>query len=184
MLEDSPQIAGGPPPYGNEVFNHDMIVKEIGGRDVLLDSYWDGGYLTVDIENPASPKYIGDVDFSNGKTNPLHSGNTPPEGNAHQAEFSADNKYILAADEDFNPYRAHQFFIDGVEYPASEVGGGTSQASLPDQELDGPAFWGGYGCPQEPTPHLPTAPPRASLGLTATQERILVMQRGPFGDPM
>ena len=183
MLDKFPQIAEATPPYGDEVFNHDMIVKEINGRDVLLDSYWDGGYLLVDIENPASPKYIGDVDFTGGKTDPLHPGNVAPEGNAHQAEFSADNKYFLAADEDFNPYRAHEFFIDGVKYPASEVGGGTSQATLPDQELDGPAVYGGYGCPQDPTPNVPEAPTRESLGLTASQERILVMQRGPFGDP-
>jgi hypothetical protein len=183
MLDKFPLIAEEPSPYGNEVFNHDMVVKEIGGRDVLLDSYWDGGYLLVDVENPASPKYIGDVDFSNGKTDPLHPGNVPPEGNAHQAEFSADNKYFLAADEDFNPYRADQFFVNGELRPAVEVGGGTSQASLPDQELDGPAFYGGYGCPQDPTPNVPAAPDRASLGLAADQERILVMQRGPFGDP-
>jgi hypothetical protein len=183
MLDKFPQIAETPSPYGNEVFNHDMVVKEIGGRDVLLDSYWDGGYLLIDVENPASPKYIGDVDFTGGKTDPLHSGNVPPEGNAHQAEFSADNKYFLAADEDFNPYRADKFFIDGVEWPAAEVGGGTSQAALPDQELDGPLFYGGYGCPQDPTDDVPDAPTRESLGLTADQERILVLQRGPFGDP-
>ena len=34
---------------------------------------------------------------------------TPPEGNAHQAEFSHDNQFILAADEDFDavPLRGH-----------------------------------------------------------------------------
>jgi hypothetical protein len=107
----------------------------------------------------------------------------PPEGNAHQAEFSADNQYFLAADEDFSPYRAHEFFIDGVKWDATEVAGGTSQASLPDQKLNGPAVYGGYGCPQDPTDDVPDAPSRESLGLTADQERILVLQRGPFGDP-
>ncbi len=28
-----------------------------------------------------------------------------PEGNAHQAEFTPDNKFFFATDEDFNPYR-------------------------------------------------------------------------------
>jgi hypothetical protein len=181
MLASFPQIAEATPPYGNEVFNHDMVVKEIGGRDVLLDSYWDGGYLLIDVENPAKPAYINDVDF--GSTDPLHPGNVPPEGNAHQAEFSHDNKYFLAADEDFNPYRADKFFINGAEWPAAEVGGGTSQAALPDQELDGPLFYGGYGCPQDPSDDVPDAPSRESLGLAADQERILVLQRGPFGDP-
>jgi hypothetical protein len=181
MLASFPQIAESPAPYGNEVFNHDMVVEEINGRDVLLDSYWDGGYLLIDVENPAKPAYIGDVDFKN--TDPLHPGNVPAEGNAHQAEFSHDNQYFLAADEDFNPYRADKFFIDGVQAEATEVAGGTSQATLPDRELDGPLFYGGYGCPQDPTDDVPDAPSRESLGLTADQERILVLQRGPFGDP-
>ena len=30
---------------------------------------------------------------------------SPPEGNAHQGEFSHDNKFVLAADEDFNQFR-------------------------------------------------------------------------------
>ena len=181
MLEEFPQIAETPAPYGNEVFNHDMVVKEIGGRDVMLVNYWDGGYITVDVENPAKPIYKGDVDFAS--TDPLHPGNVPQEGNAHQGEFSADNKYFLAADEDFNPYRADRFFVNGQERPATEVGGGTSQAALPDQELDGAVVYGGYGCPQDPTDDVPQAPTRESLGLAPDQERILVLQRGPFGDP-
>ena len=27
-----------------------------------------------------------------------------PEGNAHQAEFTGDNAFVIAADEDFSPY--------------------------------------------------------------------------------
>jgi hypothetical protein len=33
-------------------------------RHVLLDSYWDAGYLLIDVENPAKPAYIGDNDFT------------------------------------------------------------------------------------------------------------------------
>ena len=173
-----PQILESPAPYGNLVLNHDMIVKEIGGRDVLLDSYWDAGYLQVDIENPAKPTYIGDSDF--GLTDPLVPGVSPPEGNAHQAEFSYDNQYFLAADEDFNPYRADKFFVNDQERPAAEVGGGTSAASLPDQTLSGTVVYGGYGCPADPTP-LPKAAnyPAPAAG----DEKILLMQRGPSDDP-
>ncbi len=28
-----------------------------------------------------------------------------PEGNAHQAEFTADSRFIIGTDEDFDPYR-------------------------------------------------------------------------------
>ena len=182
MLETFPQIAENPMPYGNLVLNHDMIVKEIGGRDVLLDSYWDAGYLQIDIENPAKPAYIGDTDF--GAFDPLVPGIAPPEGNAHQAEFSFDNQYFVAADEDFNPYRADQFFVDDQPRPAAEVGGGTSVAALADQTLSGKVVYGGYGCPTDPT-DLPDANDYTAeeLGLQPGDEKILLMQRGPSGDP-
>jgi hypothetical protein len=177
-----PQILETPAPYGNSVFNHDMVVKEIDGRQVLLDSYWDAGYVMVDVENPAKPAYIGDNDF--GAFDPLVPGISPPEGNAHQAEFSFDNQYFLAADEDFNPYRADKFFVDDQERPAAEVGGGTSPASLPDQTLSGKVVYGGYGCPADPTV-LPKAADYTAdqLGLQPGDEKILLMQRGPSGDP-
>ncbi len=42
-------------PHGDAVFSHDMIVKRIDGRDIMLMSYWDGGYVTLDVTNPAAP---------------------------------------------------------------------------------------------------------------------------------
>ena len=182
MVASFPQIVDDPAPNGNNVFNHDMVVKEISGRDVLLDSYWDAGYLLIDIEDPTKASYIGDNDF--GPTDPLFPGISPPEGNAHEAEFSFDSKYFLAADEDFNPYRADKFFVDDQERPAEEVGGGQSAASLPDQTLSGKVVYGGYGCPADPTV-LPKASDYtdAQLGIQPGDERILLMQRGPSGDP-
>ena len=43
-----------------------------------------------------------------------------PEGNAHQAEFTADNRFIIGTDEDFSPYRALLTTNDGGEYAAAE----------------------------------------------------------------
>jgi hypothetical protein len=191
MVAKFPQVQESPMPYGNLVLNHDMIVKEINGRDVLLDSYWDAGYLLIDVENPAKPTYIGDSDF--GLTDPLVPGISPPEGNAHQAEFSYDNQYFLAADEDFNPYRADEFFLEDASggnqlaRPAAEVPGGISVAALDDQTLTGKVVYGGYGCPQDPNvdAEMPKAADYtdAELGLQPGDERILLLQRGPFGDP-
>jgi hypothetical protein len=185
MLAQFPQIAETPMPYGDLVLNHDMIVKEVNGRDMLLDSYWDAGYLLIDVENPAKPAYFGDSDF--GLTDPLVPGTSPPEGNAHQAEFSFDNQYFLAADEDFNPYRADQFFVGDQLRPAAEVAGGLSVASLGDQTLTGKVVYGGYGCPQDPNvdAEIPKAADYTAeeLGLQAGDEKILLLQRGPFGDP-
>jgi hypothetical protein len=87
-------------------FLHDMVVKEISGRQIMLLSYWDGGYVVADVTNPAAMTYVGDTDFP--LIDPLAAerglpGRTP-EGNAHQAEFTSDNRYIIGADEDFSPF--------------------------------------------------------------------------------
>jgi hypothetical protein len=183
LLADFPQISQtAEHPRLSEIFQHDMITKVIDGRDVLLNSYWDAGYVMLDVENPAKATYIGDTDFED--EDPLVAGISPPEGNAHEAEFSHDNTYFLGADEDFNPYRSDKFFVDAQERPAVEVGGGTSPASLPDQTLSGKVVFGGYGCPADPTV-LPLADDytAAELGLQPGDEKILLMQRGPTGDP-
>jgi len=181
LIETFPQIADQLA-NGNLVLNHDDVVKTIGGRVIMMLSYWDAGYVKLDVTDPANPVYIGDTSFDG--EDPL-TGLTPPEGNAHQVEFSADNGFLLATDEDFNPYRAGAFSIttgpNAGEFPAQEVGGGTSAASLPDLTLDGPTVYGGYGCNASAP-----IPPRDSVALPALEtgeEAIVVLQRGPTGDP-
>jgi hypothetical protein len=182
LLADFPQISQTAQfPRLSEIFQHDMITKVINGRDVLLNSYWDGGYVMLDVENPAKATYIGDTDFET--EDPLVPGISPPEGNAHEAEFSHDNTFFLGADEDFNPYRSDKFFVNDVERPAVEVGGGTSPASLPDQTLSGKVVYGGYGCPAGPAVPERADYTDAELGLQPGDEAILLMQRGPSGDP-
>jgi hypothetical protein len=167
---------------GNLILNHDDVVKTIGGRPTMLLSYWDAGYVKLDVTDPANPVYIGDTTFDG--PDPL-TGLTPPEGNAHQVEFSADNAFLLAADEDFNPYRAGTFSIttgpNAGEYPAQEVGGGASPAALLDRTLNGPTVYGGYGCNASAP-----IPPRDSVALPPLEtgeEAIVVLQRGPTDDP-
>jgi hypothetical protein len=106
--------AGPSRPHGDAVFSHDMIVKHVGGRDVMLMSYWDGGYVTLDVSNPAGPKPLSDTDFAAADPARLPYGQTiTPEGNAHEAEFTNDSKFFFATDEDFNPYRVQATFKGG-----------------------------------------------------------------------
>ena len=56
--------------HGDAVFIHDEVVKKIGGRYVGLLSYWDGGYIQVDLTNPASPVYLGDTEFPGRRPRP------------------------------------------------------------------------------------------------------------------
>ncbi|HEX2052907.1 MAG TPA: PA domain-containing protein [Actinomycetota bacterium] len=101
--------------HGDAVFIHDEIVKKINGRYIGLLSYWDGGYIQVDLTDPTKPKYIGDTEFA--AVDPVLLKRTgtslSPEGNAHEAEFTRDNRYFVATDEDFDPYRVTATITDG-----------------------------------------------------------------------
>jgi hypothetical protein len=98
--------------------SHDMIVKNINGRWVMLLSYWDGGYVLLDVTDPRNPTYIADSDFKNPDPEALQSGySVKPEGNAHTAEFSLKNNFIVATDEDEFPYSIKQRNVtDDVEF--------------------------------------------------------------------
>lgn len=173
---------------------HDMVVKQIDGRWIMLLSYWDGGYVRLDVTNPTSPTLIHQTDYPAvdpelaDRTNenvPAGSRTLPPEGNAHQAEFTADNKFFIGTDEDFSPYRGI-FTIDtgdnAGQYPAGEFGFTPPlQTTLPDGKMNGQVVYGGYGCPGDRAsiPQAETVFPTVADG----EERIIVFQRGPVSDP-
>ena len=125
-----------------------MIVKRIGNRDIMLMTYWDGGYVTLDVTNPAAPVALSDTDFAAADPARAEYGQTiTPEGNAHQAEFTRDNKYFFATDEDFDPYRVQATFQGGP--PAGKTFTAI-QADTPavtkDNPLTAPTQFVGLGC--------------------------------------
>jgi hypothetical protein len=171
--QEFPILDGPEDGLGNNVLLHDMVVKEIDGIQTLLASYWDGGYVLLNIEDPANATYIGDTRFDD--TDPL-TGKTPPEGNAHQAEFSHDNRFILAADEDFD-----QFRFEGVVNP------GPNQtffrnAGTPDEgpaitletEIEGDTRFIGEGCDPAAIPMATAAVPIAvaERGTCSFQQKV------------
>jgi hypothetical protein len=167
---------------GNLIFNHDMVVKRIGGVMTMMVAYWDAGYVQLNVDNPAAPTYITDTNFD--EPDPLL-GFDPPEGNGHQGEFSHDNQFLLAADEDFAPDRIDTVEIttgpNAGDFPGNSVGGSATLDILPDGVLNGPTVYGGYGCDASaPIPDRDTAglPP-----LEPFEEAIVVLQRGPGADP-
>src|SRR5262245_43019883 len=117
-----PQITQAAPSNLVEIFLHDMVVKEIGGRQVMLLSYWDAGYVKVDMTDVHNPVYLGDTDFTNPDPEAAESGLTvPPEGNGHEAEFTKDNAYVIGADEDFGPFALQaRNLTDGTDVTASQ----------------------------------------------------------------
>ncbi|MBA3261168.1 MAG: hypothetical protein H0T69_01565, partial [Thermoleophilaceae bacterium] len=165
---------------------HDMTVKcmtsgAYAGKCIMLASYWDGGYVLLDVTDPANPVFLGDTDFASIDPELLEQTGIAitPEGNAHQAEFTDDNRFFIGTDEDFSPYRALLRTDDGGEYAAGEFGW-----TVPINELygtlNGPTVFGGYGCPAD----RGSIPEASVLGpLAPGEEAILVLQRGPVGDP-
>jgi hypothetical protein len=156
----------------------------------MLLSYWDGGYVLLDVTDPANPVFLGDTEFAAIDPELLEQTGIAltPEGNAHQAEFTIDNRFFIATDEDFEPYRTDDFTITSgpyanQQYPSVIVPGGQAPAILDDLTLNGPVVYGGYGCPgSAPIPSPGDIPGYLEM-LEPGEETILVLQRGPTGDP-
>jgi hypothetical protein len=164
---------------------HDMTVKFIesgpyAGKWIMIASYWDGGYVLIDVTDPANPVVLGDTDFAAIDPELLEQAgiSLTPEGNAHQAEFTVDNRFFIGTDEDFGPYRARITTDDGGVYDAGEFGW-TVPISTIEGGVNGPTVFGGYGCPDD----RGGIPDASTLNLAEGEEAILVLQRGPVGDP-
>ena len=148
-------------------FNHDMVVKQIGSRFILLDSYWDGGYVLMDVTNPAAPVFLSDTDFA--AVDPELLAQTgvalSPEGNAHQSEFTLDNRFVIATDEDFGPHRLL------ISTPAGTLLAkpGTQTTVEQAKAISGTTIFVGRACPGDAA--VPAAP---NVGTS----QIAVVERG------
>jgi len=145
-----PQIVQSRPPNLVEVFHHDVIVKKVGARQVMLVSYWDGGYVKLDVTNPRRARYLADSDFANPDVELAAQADLreAPEGNGHQSEFTKSNAYVIAADEDFGP--------TGLEASADDSGpfaaypGSRAQSVALGNRLVGRTRYVGRACDADP----------------------------------
>lgn len=150
LAEEFPQILQ--PGQGlDEVFLHDMVVKQIDGRFVMLASYWDAGYVQLDVTDPLAPVYLSDSDFTSPDPEAAESGLTvPPEGNGHQAEFTGDNAFVIGADEDFAPYALDAANVDdNTEIDAAQ--GDATTPLEPGETITGESVFFGRGCDGDPS---------------------------------
>ena len=146
IVEDDPGLT--------EVFLHDMIVKEIEGTQVMLLSYWDGGYVLLDVDDPVSPVYLADSNFGEIDSLLADGKKVPPEGNAHQAEFTLDDRFVIAADEDFSPFAlTAENLTDGTVLSASP-GSDTTPLAVGDT-ITGQAVFAGRACDGDPIQGAP-----------------------------
>lgn len=144
-----PQIRQAAPVSLDEIFLHDMVVKQIGGRQVMLLSYWDAGYVKVDVTDPLNISYLGDTDFASPDPEAAESGlNVVSEGNGHQAEFTKDNAYVIGSDEDFSPYVVQATNLtEGVDISANQGG---NKPLAEGQTVEGVSVFVGRACSGDP----------------------------------
>ena len=115
------------------------------------------------MTNPLAPSYIADSDFAD--PDPLS--RELPEGNAHQSEFTADNAYLVGADEDFDPFAVGGTnTTDGTRLAVSP---GSDTRQLADgAQISGQARFVGRACTGDPA-----VLPASAAGQIAVVERGL-----------
>ncbi|MBW0148027.1 PA domain-containing protein [Marinobacter arenosus] len=119
---------------------HDIWVNDMdpgpGENWQAVLSYWDAGFITLDINDPYNPVFLGDSTYPD--PDPVN-GTSPPEGNAHAAVFAGPNfDKVFAGDEDFDSLFT-AVTIDGESYRASQgsnvpqIGPGADITELTEQ---------------------------------------------------
>ncbi|MGH2576984.1 MAG: LVIVD repeat-containing protein, partial [Actinomycetota bacterium] len=141
--------AQSPLANGDTVFNHDFQIKRIGTKWLALVSYWDAGWVILDVTDPATPVFQNDTDYPT--PDPL-TGFDIPEGNGHQAWWSSNNQFFLGTDEDFSPTRTSceiETGPNGGPTPCGEFGFTPDISSLFPAGFSGTTVWGGSGCNED-----------------------------------
>jgi hypothetical protein len=179
--------------HGQLKTSHDFdVLQRPDGSWHLMVSDWDAGWIDVDVTDPSNPTIVGDFDYAAcDQVIEAELGEClEPEGNAHQGEWNSDGSVFIGTDEDFDSFRTTPLtrVTGDANFPAPEeyttvAVGGAPVTILPDTRLNGPVAYGGYGCPgtSAPIPNADTTIPPGSLD--PGEEQIIVLQRGPTGDP-
>jgi len=188
--------------FGDFPTAHDFDVRNIPDMGwTALVSYWDAGWVFLDVNDleAGDPPLIDDTDYEDCEatvgSGDVSDDSCPPEGNAHQAEWNEAGGLFIGTDEDSSPFRSFPMEVTeqtaggvpgqpavGTEYGAGEFGWTIPIATLPDEKLNGPMVFGGYGCDEDAS-DIPPASVLDPFIDDPSEESILVVQRGPVGDP-
>ncbi|HET7089360.1 MAG TPA: PA domain-containing protein [Anaerolineae bacterium] len=153
-------------------FFHDVVVKKVSGYWLMLLSYWDAGWVILNVDDPANPVFVNDSTYSDPDP---ETGFSPAEGNAHQAEWSHNNMFIIGTDEDFSHSRIMSFTSSAFSgsRAANEGSFTVAIASFPGSQMTGEVVHIGRGCPPG-TPAVPGGDPY----LADPTGKIALIQRG------
>ncbi|MEW6401824.1 MAG: PA domain-containing protein [Chloroflexota bacterium] len=162
-------------------FLHDMVVKKIDGHWMMLLSYWDAGYIMLNVDNPAAPVFVNDTSFTHPDQSTVV---TEPEGNAHQAEWSHDSQFILGTEEDVSPFRMHLMVnsgpFEGQVFVASS--GNAPQQLAESEPLSGPTYFVGNSCSDSLPPKAPSLDAIAVVGggSCPTDQKVTNIKRAGY----
>lgn len=134
------------------IFNHDVWVDIIDGVPTAVVSYWDLGFVTLDVTDPANPVFLDDSTY----VDPEPITGQPYEGNAHAAVFGGNGDYIFGGDEDFSP-SSFGILYDGMEFAAGVALFGNDPNTLAGNV----EYVGGDGCASVAAPTV--AEPQVAL---------------------
>ena len=168
--------------FGDFATSHDFDVRFIGGHWLAMVSYWDAGWVLLNVDDPSNPTFVDDSDY--GPCEAHLPDVCPPEGEAHQGEWNEDGSLFVGTDEDLAPFRLIFEVADGPaagEYTAEEFSWTIPISTLADKRVDGPVVFGGYGCPgdRDNIPPASVLDPATEPG----EDQIVMFQRGPVEDP-
>ncbi|MFE2643067.1 LVIVD repeat-containing protein [Streptomyces nigra] len=101
-------VAQESPPGLDSVFAHAVEVRRRGDRYIMGATYWDGGYVLLDVTDPTpgnvsmiAQSVYADVDEERAKQGER----VPPEGNAEHCALSPDTRFLVGADENYEAVR-------------------------------------------------------------------------------
>jgi hypothetical protein len=171
--------------FGDFPTSHDFDVREIGGTWYAMVSYWDAGWVLLNVDDPANPVFIEDSEYKPCDDYVVTA--CPPEGERPPRRVGPRRQHLHRDGEDFSAYRLTFDVTTGPHagpYEAGEFSWTTPIVNEPDQSMNGPTIFGAYGCPQS-TDDVPTAAEAMEMydiTLEENEDLILVTQRGPVQD--
>lgn len=144
---------------------HDVWVEynPVEERWEAVLSYWDAGFVKLDVSDPANPVFLDDSDYL--EQDPILAEERAafggrPEGNAHAAVFGGDdNQFIFGGDEDFD---ATALTITQGDV-AAVANDGSDTPPVPDEGMSGPLTFVGEAC--NATAAVPAASDPSAIAL-------------------
>ena len=174
LFEETVQEA---PDTLTSVFSHDMDVQRFGNRYIMSLNYWDGGYVLLDVTDPANVGFLAHSDYAMLDEERFARGHEiEPEGNGHQSELTpGSGKFLIGTDEDFNPFRVFASITSGVNAGTEFIAAQASDTPpLTDEvpPLTGAPTFVGRACTADQAPPPGEGVALVERGVCTFQEKL------------